>query len=122
MKFLELFRDWDDTLELDAGSIIFSEGGSADVLYVVLSGEVELKRRGDSVGTEKTGGIIGMMALIPGATRNATAEALTPLRLARLDRAQLEEVIQQNSKFSMHVMAILANRLRAVDRYITERT
>jgi CRP-like cAMP-binding protein len=121
MNILEPFHDWDDMVELDARVNIFSEDAPADYLYVIVSGEVELKRRGESLGVEKAGGMIGMLALVPGATRSATAETRTPVRLARLDREQLESVVQQNAQFSMHVMKVLANRLRAVDRFITDR-
>jgi CRP/FNR family cyclic AMP-dependent transcriptional regulator len=122
MKFLHAFHGWEDTVEFDSGATVFSEGDTADVLFVILSGEVELKLRGESLGNEKAGGIIGEMALIPSAACSTTAVALSQVRLARLDREQLGEVINQNSEFSLHVMAVLANRLRAVDRYITERT
>ena len=121
MNILEPFHDWDDMVELEARANVFSEDTPADYLYVILSGEVELKRRGESVGVEKAGGIIGVLALVPGATRSATAETLTPVRLARLNREQLENVVQQNAQFSMHVMQVLANRLRVVDRFITDR-
>ncbi len=121
MNILEPFHDWDDMVELDARVDIFSEDAPADYLYVIVSGEVELKRRGESLGVEKAGGIIGMLALIPNATRSATAETLTPVKLARLDRRQLEMVVQQNAQFSMHVMEVLANRLRAVNRYVKDR-
>ena len=118
MEFQHAFHDWEDTVEFDAQATIFSEGDAADVLFVILSGEVELKLHGESLGVEKAGGIIGEMALIPSAVCNATAQALTRVRLARLDRQQLGEVVNQNSEFSLHVMAVLANRLRAVNRFI----
>jgi len=118
MEIHHAFHDWKDIVELEEQAIIYSEGDSADVLFVILSGEVELKLRGESLGIEQAGGIIGEMAIIPAAVCNATAQALTDVRLARLDRRQLGEVVNQNTEFSLHVMAILANRLRAVNRFI----
>ena len=61
MRFLEMFRDWDDMVELDAGTVIFSEQDPADAMYFILSGEVELTFRGEILGTEKKGGFIGEM-------------------------------------------------------------
>lgn len=119
MEFLALFRDWKDVVEFEADTIIFSEGDPADFMYVILAGEVELSLRGDLLGTEKTGGIIGEMAIIESATRSATSRAITDVKLARLDHGQFKEFVGQNTEFSFHVMAVLANRLRAVDRYIT---
>lgn len=119
MKFIELFRNWDDVVEFDAGTVIFSERDPADVMYVVISGEVELTLRGEPLGAECDGGIFGEMAMINSATRSASATALTKVSLARLDRDQFSSFIKENSDFSLHVMAVLANRLRAVDKYIT---
>ena len=119
MKFLEMFRKWEDVEEFAARAVIFSEGEPADVMYLIISGEIELTLRGESLGAEGEGGIIGEMAIISSATRSATATALSNVRLARLNREQFREIVAENSEFSVHVMAILANRLRAVDKFIT---
>jgi CRP-like cAMP-binding protein len=88
-------------------------------MYVVLEGEVELTVQGTSLGVEGEGGIIGEMAVIDSATRSATATALSKVRLARLDREEFRKLVKKNPKFSLHAMAALANRLRAVDRFIS---
>ena len=119
MKFLKQFRNWQDVEEYPAQSVIFSERDPADMLYVILAGEVELSLHGKSLGKEVEGGIIGEMAMINSATRNATATAVSAVKLARLDRDQFRDMIGKSSKFSLHAMTVLANRLRAVDQYIS---
>jgi len=119
MKFIEMFRDWKDVEKFPAKTVIFKEGDSADVMYVVLSGEIELTLHGEPLGMEGEGGIIGEMAMINGAPRSATATTLTKVKLARVNRDQFREFVSSNAEFSLHVMAVLANRLRAVDLYIT---
>jgi CRP/FNR family cyclic AMP-dependent transcriptional regulator len=119
MKFLNMFRDWEDVVEFDARTVLFSERDLADVMYVVISGEIELTLHGEPLGAEGEGGIVGEMAMINSARRSATATTLTKVKLARLDRDQFREFIGDNVEFSLHVMAVLANRLRAVDQYIT---
>ena len=118
MRFLDMFRDWENTEEYDARTVIFSERDPADVMYVILSGEIELTLHGEPLGAEVEGGIIGEMAIINSATRSATATTLSKVKLARLDRDEFKALIADNSEFSLHVMAVLANRLRAVDHYI----
>ena len=119
MKFLELFHDWEDVEEYRSGTVIFSERDPADVMYIILSGEVELTLHGEPLGAEGEGGIIGEMAMINASTRSATATTLTKVKLARLDREQFRVFIHDNTEFALHVMAVLANRLRAVNEYIT---
>jgi len=119
MKFLEIFRNWESVEEFEARTVIFSERDTANVMYVITSGEIELTLHGKPLGIEGKGGIIGEMAMIDSATRRATATTLTKVRLARLNREQFREFVSENSEFSLHVMAVLANRLRAVDKFIT---
>ena len=118
MEFLKLFNKWKDVEEHPAKSIIYPEGDPADHLYVILSGEVELSLRGDVLEVEKTGGLIGEMALFDSANRSSTATAQTDVKLARLDRSQLAGFMNESSEFSLQVMTTLANRLRAVSEYL----
>ncbi len=120
MNFLELFKDWENREVFEAQSVIFSENEPADVMFVVLSGEVELSLHDEVLGTETAGGIIGEMAIINSQSRNLTATAKTDVSLARLDKGQIRELVDMSSEFSFHAMATLANRLRAVDRYISD--
>lgn len=118
MEFLNKFRDWQDIGEHPAQTVIFAEGDPAEYLYVILSGEIELSMHGAVLEVEKTGGIIGEMALFESTTMSSTATTLTGVTLARLDRDQLNGMMLESSGFSQHVMVVLANRLRAVNNYI----
>jgi CRP/FNR family cyclic AMP-dependent transcriptional regulator len=119
MKFLKMFKNWEDVLEYPAQTVIFSAGDVADVIYYIMSGEVELTLRGESLGTEKAGKIIGVLSMIPSATHGAMATTQTKVKLARLSRKQLRKLTSENNDFSLHVMTVLANRLRSIDQYIT---
>ena len=118
MKFYEMFRNWKDVEEFRAKTVIFSEGDKAEVMYVILSGDIELTLHGEPLGAEGEGGIIGEMAMINGSPRSATATTLSKVKLARVNRDQFREFVHKDAEFSLHVMAVLANRLRAVDHFI----
>jgi CRP/FNR family cyclic AMP-dependent transcriptional regulator len=119
MTFLKLFKGWEDVAEYPAHTVIFSAGDPADVMYYILSGEVELTLHGESISTDSAGDIFGEMAMVPTATRSATATSLSDVKLALLSHQQLREMAIENTEFSLHVMRILANRLRSIDKYIT---
>jgi CRP-like cAMP-binding protein len=121
MNVVKLFRKWDAREEYEAGDVIFSEREPAEVMYVVLSGEVELTLHGTLLGIEGEGGIIGEMAVIDAGIRSATATARSKVELACLDQDQFRKLVRENSKFSLHAMTIFANRLRSVDAYISTR-
>src|SRR3990172_5311678 len=118
MGFLEMFRNWEDVVEYRAKTVIFSERDAADVMYVILSGEIELTLHGEPLGAESEGGIVGEMAMINTAPRSATSTTLSKVKLARVTREQFRKFVSENTEFSLLVMAVLANRLRAVDQYI----
>lgn len=117
--FLELFQNWDDTVDFEAGTRILSEETATTNLFVILSGDVEFSLRGKTLGKESAGGIIGEMAILSSAAGNPTAHAITPVRLARLDPQQFTRLISENTAFSQHAMLSLANRLRAANDFIS---
>lgn len=119
MTILDLFTGWRNTADYASGSIIFSESDSAEDIFIVLEGEVELTLHGISLGRETAGGIIGEMAFIDEAKLNATATAVGAVKLARVNRDQFSDLIRTNAEFSLHALAEMARRLRAVDRYIS---
>lgn len=119
MGILKMFRNWQEVEEFDSEAVIFTEGDPADQLYVILAGEVELTLHGDSLGSESKGSIIGEMAMLESATRNATAVARGKVKLAKLDRSELQKMIRESPEFSLRAMTVLAKRLRAVDQYIS---
>lgn len=121
MNVSELFQRWGSVEEHKAKKVIFRERKPAEVMFVVLSGEVELSLKGETLAIEGEGGVIGEMAMIPSTTHSTTATARTSVKLARMDRQELADFAASNVEFSLHVMAVLAKRLRAVDQYITSR-
>jgi len=121
MDFLKLLRKWKDVEEHGADTVIFQEGNPADALFIIMSGKVELTLHGETLGTETKGGIIGEMAINPSASRSVTATTMTSVKLARVSREQLVGLMGESTEFSLQVMAVLANRLREVNRFIKSR-
>jgi len=119
MRFQKIFSGWKDVSEYGARTVIFSEQDPADLMYFIISGEVELTLRGEPLGSESDSGIIGEMTMINSATYCVTATTLTEVTMVRLDRDQIRIFIDENTEFALHIMAVMANRLRGVDEYIT---
>ena len=119
MKLLEIFHDWEEIEEYSARTVIFSERDSADAMYIVISGEVELTLLKEPLGMEGKGGMIGEMAMLgPTATRSATATTLTKVKLARVNRDQFRALVDENTEFALHIMTVLANRLIVANSFI----
>ena len=116
---IELFKDWEDQVDYPKGAVIFRETDPVDFMYVVTKGEVEVSLKGEPLGAELPGGIIGEMAMINAKFRSATAIAIRPSRLARISKDQFREEIVKNPDCALHVMSVLANRLRVANMLLT---
>ena len=72
MKLPNIFEREVTPLSVSAGEAIYSEGETPKAMYVVKSGEVELKVRGKSLEVVGADGFFGEMALIDQGRRAAT--------------------------------------------------
>ena len=118
MNLISLFKHDENVIKSPAGEIIFKEGESGKIMYVILEGEVDIRVGGQSIYVAKQGEIFGEMALLESKPRSATAVASTPCRLAPVDENRFLYLIQQFPQFSLQVMRMLAERLRRMDTYV----
>jgi len=112
MDLLEVFKDSEDVINLPAGSVIATEGSEGNQMYVVMQGEVSISISGKVLATASPGEIVGEMALINSNIRSASITALSDCRLALIDQTSFNALLRHVPDFSMHVMEVLANRLK----------
>lgn len=112
MPTINLFRHADETREIAAGTVIFEEGDYGDEMFVVVEGEVELTFQGKLLELVRAGGLIGELALIDAAPRSAKALARTNCKLAIISSDRFAFMVQQTPYFALHVMQVMAERLR----------
>jgi CRP-like cAMP-binding protein len=112
MDLLEVFKDSEDILAYPAGTVIAVEGSAGDQMYVVMQGEVTISVKGTILAVASAGDIVGEMALINSNIRSATVTAKTDCRLALIDQASFNSLLRYVPDFSLHVMKVLADRLK----------
>lgn len=112
MNPLSLFRHEPEPTVVEAGAILFQAGAPASEMYVVLDGAIDIVREGRVIETIEPGGIVGELALIDDGSRSADAVARTTARLAPVSRERFAFLVQQTPFFALHVMRVLADRLR----------
>ena len=105
--------------------IIFREGEVGRHMYVILEGEVQIRKRTGEKTTRtmitlKKGDIFGEMAVVEGKGRSATAIASTDCRLLRLDEEAFYDLVRKNSDFAVKIIKTLSSRLRSADTLIEE--
>jgi CRP-like cAMP-binding protein len=123
MNLQNLFDRADDVREFTNGQTVFAEGDPGDVMYVVLAGELDVRVGGHTVYVARPGDIVGEMALIDSRPRSATVTARTDCRAAPVDQKRFLFLVQQTPFFAIHVMNVLAGRLRYMDsKTVAEQT
>ena len=118
MNLIEIFENSDDLIRFSAGDTIFEAGSKGDFMYVVMEGTVQYFLHNDVIGEELSGGIVGEMALLDGDSRSVTAKAMTNCVLAPIDRHSFKMLIKHTPEFALHVMNVLANRVRRTNMMI----
>ena len=115
MNLTELFRHQTDLQTLAAGQALFTEGEQGELMYVLMSGTAEILVHNKLVEAAGPGAILGEMAMIDEKSRSASVIAKTGCTLLPIDRRRFDFMIQQTPNFAIHVMKVMAERLRSTD-------
>jgi CRP/FNR family cyclic AMP-dependent transcriptional regulator len=119
MNLQKLFKHSENQRTFQAGTVIFAEGDRADSMYVVLDGEVDVRVGSNLLEVIGPGEIIGEMALVDSNPRSATAVVKSACRLALVDEKRFQFLVQQTPYFALHVMQVMADRLRRMNAKLT---
>ncbi len=110
-----------------SGAIIFDEGDPSDALYLVLEGEIELRKHTKDGNIEILARLsgdecFGEMGVLDGCKRSAAAYTVTDTRLARIPReTMLAALKDEPSATIIKMFHSISDRLRRTDNdYITE--
>ncbi|MBN1524609.1 MAG: cyclic nucleotide-binding domain-containing protein [Spirochaetales bacterium] len=108
---------------LEPNSTIFCEGDAGEELYIIIDGEVEI-RKTTTQETSKTliqlkkGDIFGEMSLIEGKPRSATAVTAKKTQLLCVNDELFETMLSKNPDFSRKIIKMLSERLRKANMII----
>lgn len=103
----------------EKGDVIFHQGDSADRFYGVLSGWIKVYRA-TTGGEEAVLGVFGSgetfaeAAMFLDARFPATAATVETCRLARFDRALIEEEISRDARFGLSMLGAISHHLHAM--------
>lgn len=96
-----------------AGEVLFHEGDSADRIYIMLRGDVEITvgRPPQTVGQIGPGECLGEMSLVRESRRSATAVARSSVEAAVLAHADLKELVRLRPDIGVVIYRNLAQGL-----------
>ena len=115
-KELEKVAKASDEIHMTAGTLIVDQGQTGREAFVVLEGEVEVKRNNRKVATLGPGAVVGELSLLDHGPRTATAVCITDCTLLVVDQRRFLSVIDSVPAISHKLLAALAARIREMDR------
>src|SRR5207253_6390039 len=123
----EIMRNVNDGLErfardFAAGTVLFEEGAPGDFMYVVQSGEVEIRRQvGETarvLAVLPPGEFFGEMAILNGRPRSATAVVRTDARLLVIEGSTFEAMLRARPEIALRIIKSIATRLESANQHI----
>src|SRR4051794_39107665 len=108
--------------DFPAGTVLFEEGQPGHVMYIVVAGEIEIRRR---VGEAERmlamlgdGEFFGEMAILSGRPRSATAVVRSAARLLVIDGTTFEAMLRARPEIALRLIKALAGRLDATNHHV----
>ena len=104
-----------EDVRLPAGELLFSEGDEGDRAFVVLNGQIEIVKAaagGEVLLAVQTEGVVGEMALLEDAPRNASVRARSDATLLAIPKARLDELLESSPSASRAFFAVMLSRWR----------
>jgi CRP-like cAMP-binding protein len=98
---------------LEAGTELIRQGEPGTEFYVVVDGEIEVRRNGRRAASLGAGSFVGEIALLSRSPRTATVVATTPLRVLAIEGKSFVELLDSMPELWLKVARALAERVDA---------
>ena len=109
---LKRILDHTERLEVPAGTVLLREGDQSHDMYLVLEGEVRLRRHQLALKGLGPGDHFGALALLSGQPRTTSVTAAAPLVLAKLSPAAWEAFAADEPRLAMRLVQRLLAEVR----------
>jgi CRP/FNR family cyclic AMP-dependent transcriptional regulator len=115
-KELEKVAKAADEIEMTEGALVVDQGQTGREAFVILRGDVTIKRNGRKIASLGAGDVVGELSLLDHGPRTATAVCATDCTLLVIDQRRFIGVLDAVPSIAHKLMAALASRIREMDR------
>ena len=100
-----------DELDLPAGKLMAKEGDRGREFFVLLEGEAEVTKGGETINTMRDGDFFGEIALVTKMPRTANVTAKTPVRVLVITERDFSGLLKHSPDVARGVAEALAERV-----------
>lgn len=113
---IEILAEIAERVEMVPGDVLFRKQDPADSVYLVISGAVDLftcfnENIDQTIMTIRTGGFIGIMAIIDDEVRDINARTAEKTIAYKFDREKLQSLIAQENRLGVKFLRLFNNVL-----------
>ena len=113
---IEILTEIAEFVEMVPGDILFREQDPADSVYLVIIGAVDLftcfnENIDQTIMTVRTGGFVGIMAIIDDEVRDINARAAEKTKAYKFDREKLQSLIAEENSLGVKFLRLFNNVL-----------
>jgi CRP/FNR family cyclic AMP-dependent transcriptional regulator len=105
-----------DVIKMTDGTMIVDQGQMGREAFVILSGDVLVKRGGRKITTLGPGDVVGELSLLDHGPRTATAICQGDCTLFVLDQRHFRAVLEAQPSIALKLLGTLAGHIRTLDR------
>lgn len=105
-----------------AGEPIFQKGDLGTGMYVIYTGEIAILDGNTELARFGRGDFFGELALLDTEARSATAEAITDVRLLRIDQDDFYDLMEERGEVLRSIVRSLSGRIRRQNELIARQT
>lgn len=123
---LKLLAFMSQRVGFDDGKTVFRQGDPGDAAYLIIDGEADVILEGPAgpitVATLGANDIVGEMAILSGAPRNATVRAKGRLIALRIAKEPFLRMVREFPSMAVSIMIELAHRLDSTNNQLRTAT
>ncbi len=105
-----------DEIEMKEGTLVVDQGETGREAFVILQGDVIIRRNGRKIASLGAGDVVGELSLLDHGPRTASAVCATDCTLLVIDQRRFIGVLEDVPTIAHKLMASLASRIRVMDR------
>lgn len=108
------------TIHKIKGEIILNEGEETNDAYIILTGEVEVTKKGRTIAVLHENSIFGEIAMVDQRPRTATCTAKTNVSLGQVTRENYKQLLRHRPEAINPLLRVVTDRMRNLTDFLED--